>query len=285
MSRSRRDQVIIDKGTALEDAEIARLASLEAESIFIIREAYRRVRPITLLWSIGKDSTALVWLARKAFLGSIPFPVMLLDTGMEFPEVYAFRDALIAQWGLDYRNEICPPESAVDQTLPPAARAAARKTEGLRYAVARDGYNGVLLGIRRDEQAVRAKEKVFSRRAADGSWDFRNQSAEFWGYYDTTLRDGEHCRIHPLLHWTELDVWLYTRAEKIPFCPLYLSKGTTRFRSLGEKNITEPIESRAASLDEIIAELRGTNAPERAGRVMDFESEDAFERLRAGGYM
>ena len=262
-----------------------RLRSIEAESIFIIREAYRRVRPLTLLWSIGKDSTALIWLARKAFLGAIPFPVMLLDTEMEFPEVYAFRDAMIAEWRLDYRNELCPPESAVDQTLPPAARAAARKTGGLRNAITRDGYTGVLLGIRRDEQAVRAKEKIFSRRAVDGSWDFRNQSAEFWGYYDAALRDGEHFRIHPLLHWTELDVWLYTRAEKIPFCSLYLSNSGKRFRSLGEKNITDPIQSDAISIDQIIDELRATNAPERAGRVMDSESEDAFERLRAGGYM
>jgi sulfate adenylyltransferase subunit 2 len=270
---------------AVASDEHARLKKLEAESIFILREAYRRVRPLALLWSMGKDSTALLWLARKAFLGTIPFPVMLLDTEMEFPEVYAFRDELIESWKLDYRNELCPPETAVDQTLPPAARAAARKTEGLRTSIARDGWKGIVLGIRRDEQAVRAKEKIFSRRGSDGSWDFRNQPAEFWGYYDTTPRDGEHVRIHPLLHWTELDVWLYTRAEKIPFCPLYLSRDGLRFRSLGEKNITQPIASAAMSIDGIVEELRATNAPERAGRTMDFESEDAFERLRAGGYM
>jgi sulfate adenylyltransferase subunit 2 len=265
--------------------EASRLAALESESIFIIREAYRRVRKIAMLWSMGKDSTALVWLSRKAFLGTIPFPVILLDTEMEFPEVYAFRDSLVDCWQLDYRSELCPPESTVDRTLPPAARAAARKTEGLRNVIARNGWQGIILGIRRDEQAVRAKEKVFSRRRPDGSWDFRNQSAEFWHYYDTGLHDGEHLRIHPLLHWTELDVWLYTRQQNIPFCSLYLGDGRRRFRSLGEKNITHPIESSATSIDEIIAELRATNAPERAGRLMDFESEDAFERLRSGGYM
>jgi sulfate adenylyltransferase subunit 2 len=263
----------------------ARLVALEAESIFILREAYRRVRRIAILWSMGKDSTALVWLARKAFLGTIPFPVVLLDTGLEFPEVYAFRDALTNQWKLSLHNEPCPPESAVDQTLPPASRAAARKTEGLRALIRREGYKGIVVGIRRDEQSIRAKEKVFSRRAADGSWDFRNQSAEFWGYFDTTLLENEHLRIHPLLGWTELDVWEYTRAEKLPFCPLYLSNGVTRFRSLGERNITTPISSRAASIDEIIAELRETREAERSGRTMDFEGEDAFERLRSGGYM
>ena len=123
------------------------LDQLEARSIFILREAYRRIRPLGMLWSIGKDSTALLWLARKAFVGRIPFPVSLLDTEMEFPEVYAFRDDLIAAWDLDYRNALCPPESAVDQTLAPAGRAAARKTEGLKALIAREKWRGVILGM------------------------------------------------------------------------------------------------------------------------------------------
>ena len=261
------------------------LDELEERAIFVLREAYRRVAPLGMLWSIGKDSTALLWLARKAFLGRVPFPVSLLDTGLEFPQVYAFRDEMIAAWGLEYRNEACPGEAEVDQTLPPAGRAAARKTEGLKQLVRRERWKGVILGIRRDEQATRAKDRVFSPRREDGSWDFRDQPPELWDYYRTAVPDGAHLRIHPLLHWTELDVWRYTQREGIPFCPLYLARDGKRFRSLGESNITFPIASEAATLDALIAELEATTAPERAGRAMDHESEDAFERLRAAGYM
>jgi sulfate adenylyltransferase subunit 2 len=261
------------------------LDALEARSIFILREAYRRVKPLGMLWSIGKDSTVLLWLARKAFVGRIPFVVSLLDTGMEFPEVYAFRDRLIAEWSLDYHNALCPPESSVDQTLPPGGRAAARKTEGLKALIARERWRGVILGIRRDEQATRAKDRIFSPRAADGSWNFADQPPEFWDYYQTDVPDGAHLRIHPLLHWTEIDIWRYTQRENIPFCSLYLARDGKRFRSLGESNITVPIPSNAATLADIIAEIAATSAPERAGRTMDHESEDAFERLRAGGYM
>jgi len=258
---------------------------LEAYSINVIREAYRRIKPIGMLWSMGKDSTALLWLVKKAFLGEVPFPVALLDTGMEFAEVYAFRDQLIQRWKLEYCNVSCPPESAVDQTLAPAGRAAARKTEGLKALIEQQGWRGVYLGIRRDEQPTRAKERVFSPRTASGTWNFRNQPLEFWNYFQTDVRDGEHMRIHPLLLWTELDVWKYTKRESIPHCGLYLARNGRRFRSLGESNITFPVQSSAQTLDAIIAELEASHAPERAGRAMDHESEDAFERLRTGGYM
>ncbi len=261
------------------------LDELEARSIAILREAYFRVSPLCMLWSMGKDSTALLWLARKAFFGTVPFPVVLLDTGMELPEVYRFRDELTDAWHLDLANEDCPPESAVDQTLPPATRAAARKTMGLRALVERHKYRGIIAGIRRDEQATRAKERTFSPRAADGSWDVVRQPPELWDVYHTDIPDGAHLRIHPLLHWTEVDIWRYTQRENIPIVPLYLARDGKRYRSLGEKNITVPIESNAATIDEIIEELATTKAPERAGRVMDHESEDAFERLRTGGYM
>jgi sulfate adenylyltransferase subunit 2 len=261
------------------------LQELEARSIAIVREAYFRVAPLCVLWSMGKDSTALLWLIRKAFFGAVPFPTVLLDTGMELPEVYAFRDQIAAEWNLELINEDCPPESAVDQTLPPATRAAARKTAGLRALVERERFRGVMAGIRRDEQATRAKERVFSPRAADGSWDVVRQPPELWDIYHTDIPDGAHLRIHPLLHWTELDIWRYTQAENIPIVPLYLARDGMRYRSLGEKNITVPIASNAASIDEIIAELATTKMPERAGRVMDNETEDAFERLRTGGYM
>jgi len=261
------------------------LDDLEARSIAILREAYFRVQPLCMLWSMGKDSTALLWLARKAFLGSVPFPVVLLDTEMELPEVYQFRDELAVAWNLDYKNQLCPPESEMDPTLPPATRAAARKTVGLRNLVTQEKYRGIIVGIRRDEQSMRAKERVFSPRTVDGAWDLKHQPAELWDVYHTDLTDGEHLRVHPLLDWTEVDIWRYTAAENIPIVPLYLARNGKRYRSLGEKNITVPIDSHASSIAEIIAELETTKAPERAGRKMDHESEDAFERLRTGGYM
>jgi sulfate adenylyltransferase subunit 2 len=261
------------------------LDELEARSIAILREAYFRIAPLAMLWSMGKDSTALLWLVRKAFFGAVPFPVVLLDTEMELPEVYQFRDELAQGWQLDYRSELCPPESSIDPTMQPATRAAARKTAGLRELIAREKYRGIIVGIRRDEQSTRAKERVFSPRVPDGSWDVKRQPAELWDVYHTDVPDGHHLRIHPLLDWTEIDVWRYTLREKIPIVPLYLARDGKRYRSLGEKNITVPIDSHAASIEEIIAELETTRQPERAGRVMDHESEDAFERLRSGGYM
>jgi sulfate adenylyltransferase subunit 2 len=238
-----------------------------------------------MLWSMGKDSTALLWLARKAFFGSVPFPVVQLDTEMELPEVYEFRDRIAREWQLDLRVELCPPESSVDQRLAPNSRAAARKTEGLKAILLREGYRGVIVGIRRDEQATRAKERIFSPRATSGDWDVRNQPAEFWGHYATEVGEGMHVRIHPLLRWTEVDVWRYHERENIPLVPLYFARDGYRYRSLGEKNITTPIASNAATLAEIIAELEATTAPERAGRAMDHDSEDAFEKLRNAGYM
>ncbi len=261
------------------------LDELEARAIYIMREAKRCVSPLGMLWSMGKDSTALLWLARKAFFGRVPFPVILLDTEMELPEVYTFRDEIAALWDLDVRNELCPPESSVDQSLPPASRAAARKTEGLRGLLERDKYRGMIVGIRRDEQATRAKERVFSPRSVHGDWDVRHQPSEFWNHYTTQIPDDAHLRIHPLLHWTEADVWRYHKREDIPYVPLYLARDGMRYRSLGEKNITKPIVSNASTIDEIIAELEMTREPERAGRAMDREEEDSFERLRSGGYM
>ena len=261
------------------------LDELEARTIEIVREAYFRLTPLCMLWSVGKDSTSLLWMVRKAFLGSVPFPVVLLDTGMELDEVYAFRDEIALRWKLDARNEPCPSEDSIDPSLPPAARAAARKTAGLKAMIERDRYQGVMVGIRRDEQAIRAKERVFSRRDIAGTWDPQQQGAEVWGLFETGLCEGQHFRVHPLLHWSELDIWRYIKREKIPFVPLYLAKDGHRYRSLGEKNITFPIASDAASLDEIIAELEAARTSERAGRAMDFESEDAFERLRTMGYM
>jgi sulfate adenylyltransferase subunit 2 len=258
---------------------------LEHAAIHILREAYATLRPLAMLWSMGKDSTALLWLVRKAFYGEVPFPLVQLDTGLELDEVYAFRDQLARDWKLDLRVEQCPPEDQMDPTLPPATRAAARKTEGLKNYLQREAPQGVIVGIRRDEQATRAKERIFSPRSVGGTWDVRSQPPELWGYYTTDVPHGAHVRVHPLLHWTEVDIWRYTQREDIPYVDLYLARDGMRYRSLGEKNITVPIKSDAASIDEIIAELLATREPERAGRVMDRESEDSFERLRTAGYM
>lgn len=261
------------------------LDSLEAQSVYILREAYNRIERLALLWSLGKDSNVALWLIRKAFLGRVPFPVMHLDTGAEFPETYAFRERYRKEWGLDLIADACPPIEDVDPTLPPASRFAARKTLGLKQAIERYGLGGIIAGIRRDEQATRAKERVFSPRGGDGEWDFRDQPPEFWDQYNSDFPPGTHVRVHPLLHWTEVDIWRYTQRENIPVVPLYFSRSGQRFRSLGEIGITFPIKSAAASIDEIITELDTIRAPERAGRAMDHESEDAFERLRAQGYM
>ena len=261
------------------------LDALESESIFILREAYSRFKRLAMLWSMGKDSNVMIWLARKAFLGRVPFPLAHLDTGEEFPETYAFRDHYAQAWDIELIDDACPPIEAVDPDLPPASRLAARKSLGLKQAIDRHGFEALITGIRRDEQSTRAKERVFSPRGEDGDWDFRDQPPEFWDHYNTDFASGTHVRVHPLLHWTEIDIWRYIERENIPVVPLYFARNGKRFRSLGEKGITFPIDSHAASVAEIIEELEATRAPERAGRAMDHESEDAFERLRAHGYL
>jgi len=261
------------------------LHELEQQSIYLIREAHARLSPLAMLWSLGKDSNTLLWLVRKAFGGRVPFPLILLDTGNEFPEVYAFRDRYVREWGLDHIAATCPPAEATDATLPPAARAAARKTLGVKQLLAERKFAGVLLGIRRDEQPIRGKERGMSPRDADGRWHFRAQPTELWGHFAALAPDGGHVRVHPLLAWTELDVWRYVRRESIPVCELYFARNGRRYRSLGESDITFPVTSNAATIDEIIHELETTRESERAGRAMDHEREDAFERLRAAGYM
>ena len=261
------------------------LETLESQSIYIIREAYNRLERLGMLWSLGKDSNVMLWLARKAFYGHVPFPVVHVDTEKKFAEMYEFRDHYSKEWNLNLVTGLCPPIEDTDPTLPPAARAAARKTEGLKALLAREGYTGVFAGIRRDEESTRAKERVFSPRGEAGQWHFRDQPPEFWNQFKTDFPPGTHVRVHPLLHWSEIDVWLYTQRENIPTVPLYFSRDGKRYRSLGDEDITSPIVSAATTIDEIIAELRVTTEAERAGRAMDHEAEDSFERLRADGYM
>ena len=274
------------------------LDKLEAQSIFIFREAFHAIDKLAMLWSFGKDSNVMIHLARKAFFGQVPFPLIHCDTELEMDEVYAFRDRYSKEWGVNLLSHLCPPVEATDATLPHAARVASRKTLGLKEVVEKYGFSGIIAGIRRDEEATRAKERVFSPRGQEGNWDIKDQPPEFWDQFKTDFAPGTSLRIHPLLHWTELDIWNYIKREDIAIVPLYYARTynelegrdfggkSMRFRSLGEKGITWPIESTAATLDEIIAELRVTKVSERSGRPMGAdEDESSFERLRADGYM
>jgi sulfate adenylyltransferase subunit 2 len=262
-----------------------RLDELEAQSVYILREAYNRIDPLAMLWSMGKDSNVIVWLAKKAFFGRVPFPCVHVDTGKKFKEMYDFRTRYAREWDLNLVVGDCPPIEAIDPSLPPAARSAARKTQGLKKIIEKHGYHGIIAGIRRDEQAMRAKERVFSPRGLAGQWDVKDQPPEFWDQFKTDFPPGTHIRVHPLLHWTELDIWHYILREDIPIVPLYFARNGKRYRSLGDEDITSPIVSDAATVEAIIAELATTRTSERAGRAMDHEREDAFERLRADGYM
>jgi len=274
------------------------LDRLEAQSIYIFREAFHAIDKMAMLWSFGKDSNVMIHLARKAFFGNVPFPLIHCDTEIEMEEVYAFRDKYSKEWGVNLISHICPPIEETDATLPHAARVASRKTLGLKQVLDKHHFVGIVAGIRRDEEATRAKERVFSPRGQEGGWDVKDQPPEFWDQYKTEFAPGTSIRIHPLLHWTELDIWEYIKRENIPIVPLYYARvynqfegrdlggKTMRFRSLGEKGITWPVESKADSIDSIIEELRTTKVSERSGRPMGAdEDESSFERLRADGYM
>ncbi len=261
------------------------LDHLESHSVYIFREAFEKIAPLGMLWSVGKDSNVMLWLARKAFFGHVPFPVVHVDTGKKFPEMYEFRDRYTAEWGLNLIIGDCPPIEEIDETLPPAARSAARKTEGLKKLIAAHRFTGIIAGIRRDEEGTRAKERVFSPRGEAGRWNYRDQPPEFWDQFNTDFPPGTHLRIHPLLQWTEIDIWRYIQRENIPMVDLYFARDGMRYRSLGDQDITSPVESTASTIAEIIAELEQTRVAERSGRAMDHESEDAFERLRVAGYM
>jgi len=274
------------------------LNALESQSIYILREAFHAIDKLAMLWSFGKDSNVMIHLARKAFFGQVPFPLIHCDTELEMDEVYAFRNRYVKEWGVNLISQVCPPLSNTDASLPHAARVASRKTLGLKAVLDMHSFVGIIAGIRRDEEATRAKERVFSPRGEAGNWDVKEQPPEFWDQYKTDYAPGTSIRIHPLLHWTELDIWLYIKRENIPVVPLYFVKPyhafegrnfggkLMRFRSLGEKGITWPIESTAANIDAIIEELKTTKISERSGRPMGAdEDESSFERLRQDGYM
>ncbi|MFN0044136.1 MAG: sulfate adenylyltransferase subunit CysD [Alphaproteobacteria bacterium] len=263
------------------------LDQLESQSIYIFREAYGKIEKLGMLWSIGKDSNAMLWLARKAFFGHVPFPCIHIDTSFKLPEMIAFRDRVSRDWGVELivgQNKAAL-DAGMNHEKGRVVCCTALKTDGLKTVIEQHKFQGIFAGIRRDEEGTRAKERVFSPRGLAAEWDYRDQPPEFWDQFKTEFPPETHVRIHPLLHWTELDIWRYIRREGIPVVDLYFSKAGRRYRSLGCAPCTGSIASTASTLDEIIAELESTKISERSGRAQDKEAEDAFERLRVGGYM
>jgi len=263
-----------------------KISELENQSIYLIREANYHFRNLAMLWSIGKDSTTLLWLCRKAFFGKIPFPVLHIDTSYKFKEIYAFRDEYAAKWGLELlvaRNEEALRAGMSHESKLECCNAL--KTNALKQAIAKYGFDGLLLGIRRDEHGVRAKERYFSPRDEQFKWNYEDQPPELWDQYKSRADEDTHIRIHPLLHWTEKDIWQYVKRENMPFVDLYRAQDGKRYRSIGCECCCAPIDSTAWTVDEIIEELEMTSAGEREGRAQDKEDANTMQKLRALGYM
>lgn len=290
------------------------LDMLEAKSIHIIREAYSQFGNLCMLWSIGKDSTVMLRLAKKAFYGHVPFPLVHIDTHFKIPEMIRYRDRIAMEWNLDMIYGENAEALKKGQTFPDGKLSRieccrALKTEALtktlsgewtRYRLNHatgkyepdtntEPYTGVIVGVRADEEGSRSKERYFSPRDNRNDWDVNDQPPEFWGQYKTDFEPGTHIRIHPLLDWTELDVWEYIRREDVPIVPLYFDDGTGhRYRSLGCWPCTKPVESHAKNIDEVILELKSgkfSNIAERSGREQDKEDGGGLEQLRKDGYM
>ncbi len=290
------------------------LDRLESQSVYILREAYREFKQLVMLWSIGKDSTVLLWLARKAFFGHVPIPMMHIDTSYKVPAMIEYRDRLALKWKLNMmfgRNS-----EALDagQTFPNGKLDRIEccrklKSEALRntlsgdwprwvlnhdtgeYDRTTDGepFTGVIVGVRSDEEGSRSKERYFSPRDRHNDWDVGDQPPELWNQFKTDFAPGTHVRVHPLLDWTELNIWEYIQRENIPIIDLYFDQGEgTRYRSLGCAPCTGTVESTARNTQDIIDELRSgkfSNIAERAGRAQDKEDGGGLETLRREGYM
>jgi sulfate adenylyltransferase subunit 2 len=263
------------------------LDTLEAQSVFILREAYKKLGHLGLLWSIGKDSTVLLWLTQKAFFGHCPFPFIHVDTTYKIPSMITYRDRLARELGFDlivHKNQ-----EALDRGMGPDKGrllcCKALKTEGLASVVQTYKFDGLIVGVRRDEEGSRSKERVFSERNEEDKWDYTNQPPELWDQFKTDFPKGHHIRVHPLLAWTELDIWEYIGREGIPVIDLYFSKNGRRYRSLGCEPCTGTIESEASNVGDIIEELKKTTTGERAGRAQDQEDSYAMQKLRKDGYM
>ena len=293
------------------------LKRLEAESIGIMREVVAEFRNPVMLYSIGKDSSVMLHLARKAFFpGKPPFPLLHIDTGWKFREMIAFRDETARQLGLDHlvhSNEEGRARGINPITSGSALHTTIMKTEALKQALDRHGFDAAFGGARRDEEKSRAKERIFSLRSAEHGWNPKNQRPELWRLYNTRLSQGESMRVFPLSNWTEFDVWEYIAAEQIPVVPLYFAKlrpvvkrggvlimvdddrlplepgerpemRLVRFRTLGCYPLTGAIESAATTSQEIVEELHQSRLSERQGRLIDNDEEAAMERKKREGY-
>lgn len=293
------------------------LAELEAEAIWAIRESAAAFQRPVLLYSIGKDSTVLLHLARKAFHpGPIPFPVMHIDTGWKFREMIAFRDAEAERLGLDLR--IATNQAGREAGVTPFTHGTHEytrlmKTVALREGLDAGGFDLAIGGSRRDEEKSRAKERIFSLREPGHRWEPRNQRPEFWHTVNSTLTEGQTMRCFPISNWTELDVWRYIAQERLNVVPLYFSAPRpvverdgvllmvdderfplepgeepemreVRFRTLGCYPLTGGVDSPAYTVSELIAELRTNNLSERSGRLIDGEGAGSMERKKAEGY-
>ncbi|MCB0362937.1 MAG: sulfate adenylyltransferase subunit CysD [Bdellovibrionales bacterium] len=264
-----------------------RLERLENESIYILREAYRTLSRPAMLWSMGKDSTVMLWLARKAFFGLIPFPVVHIDTSFKIPEMIEFRGKMAKEWGLDLRIS-SNREALAEGMNPQRGRlecCTALKTEALKSYLSTSGLRSLFVAIRRDEEGSRAKERIFSPRGESSEWNYKEQAPELWQNYQTDLGEGSEMRVHPLLNWTELDIWLYIREEDIPVLDLYFAREGRRYRSVGCAPCTGSFCSQAQNLDEIVQELSLTREGERVGRAQDNADRYALQKLRSKGYM
>lgn len=295
----------------------AHLRRLEAEAIGIMREVAAEFRKPVMLYSIGKDSSVMLHLARKAFFpGRPPFPLLHIDTLWKFREMIAFRDRIARELGIELI--VHTNEEGVRRGINPiqsgsALHTAVMKTEALKQALDRFGFDAAFGGARRDEEKSRAKERVFSLRGANHGWDPKNQRPELWRLFNTRLRERETMRVFPLSNWTEHNVWEYIAAEEIPVVPLYfaaprpvVARGgawimvdderlplepgekpqlrLVRFRTLGCYPLTGAIESTAASVPEILGELRDVRRSERQGRLIDSDEDAAMERKKREGY-
>jgi sulfate adenylyltransferase subunit 2 len=301
----------------VEPTRLTHLQRLEAESIHIMREAVAQAERPVMLYSIGKDSSVMLRLALKAFYpAKTPFPFLHVDTTWKFRDMYEFRDRISQEYGLELLVHIN--QDGLARGINPFTHGSAvhtdvMKTESLKQALDLHGFDLAFGGARRDEERSRAKERVFSFRSAQHRWDPKNQRPELWRLYNARKRRGESVRVFPLSNWTELDVWLYIHAERIPIVPLYLAAerpvverdGTlimvdddrlplspgerpmqkrVRFRTLGCYPLTGAIESDAATVEAIIAEMLRTRTSERTGRVIDHDQSASMERKKQEGY-
>ncbi|HEA14849.1 sulfate adenylyltransferase subunit CysD [Pseudoalteromonas sp. SR44-5] len=296
---------------------LTHLQQLEAESIKIMREVAAEFENPVMLYSIGKDSSVLLHLARKAFYpGKIPFPLLHVDTNWKFKEMIEFRDRLAKEYGFDLLVHKNPEGLAID--ISPFTHGSGKhtdimKTQGLKQALDKYGFDAAFGGARRDEEKSRAKERVYSFRDKHHRWDPKNQRPELWNTYNSQVNPGESIRVFPLSNWTELDIWQYIYQENIDMVPLYLAKerpvverdGTlimvddermplkegevpmmksVRFRTLGCYPLTGAVESTASTLTEIIEEMLLSTSSEREGRVIDHDSAGSMEKKKREGY-